>query len=113
MGLTLQDRDKTGHTDGCVAMKDGREECGCAYSCVGLASQQSAQYSAVDELRMASTGALFLRARLLVDSSHSSGICPRARIPDRGWVVYVFEITYSIYSKYIKYWRVQFLAKNA
>ena len=70
----------------------------CAYSCVGLASQQSAQYSAVDELRTASTGALFLRARLLVDCSRSYGRCPGARIPDRGCgscmflKFYLFEI---------------------
>ena len=87
MGLTLQDRDETGNTEGCAAMKDGlhvhvaaRSLGTYAHSCVGLASRQcsqTAQYSAVESLRTASAGALFFRARLLALELYACGVNPR------------------------------------
>ena len=97
MGLTLQDRDMTGHTDGCAAMKDSlnvaeRSVGALTRLYIGLASQQSAQYSAVDELHTASTGALFLRARRLVDTPvppvHVPGPTPGYRISAVGRVCF-------------------------
>ena len=70
--------------------------------CIGLASQQSAQYSAVDELRTTSTGALFLRSRLLVDP---------CRIPDRGCVFLKLLILFIRNTLNIGGY-IQFFAKN-
>ena len=103
--LVAQDRHKTGDTDGCAAMKDSLH---MAERSVGLASQQSAQYSTVDGLRTASAGALFLRVRLLVDL-YTTILFLRPGSLAEDHPLFLKLIILFICTKY---WRVQFFAKN-